>query len=269
MMKTNIFNKEIKRNYIEFLIISLSLSFFIAISMTIYSSMKDNMSMILDLYDNIPEAIQKALNFNNDQWSTILGFYATYFVYYVPMMSGIYSIYLGSKVLSLEEQNKTAEFLLTRPVSRNNIVFNKLFLVLFFVFGINIILYLTGLFSCGLISGWEVSISSLTVMHLYGLIVCLFFGVLGFFITIMMKRAKMAIGLSVGIVMGCYMIDMLLRITDKVQFLLYLTPFKYIDIEVLKADYGLEVWRILVLVSASAVLVLMSVFFYRKKDILI
>ena len=79
-MSFTILLKEINRNYKEFLIISLSLSFFIAISMTIYSSMKDNMFMIMDLYDNIPESIQRALNFDKDQWSTILGFYSTYFI---------------------------------------------------------------------------------------------------------------------------------------------------------------------------------------------
>ncbi len=268
-MSFTILLKEINRNYKEFLIISLSLSFFIAISMTIYSSMKDNMFMIMDLYDNIPESIQRALNFDKDQWSTILGFYSTYFIYYVPMMSGIYSIYIGSKVISQEEQNKTAEFLLTRPVSRDNVIYNKLMLIILLICGINMILYLTGLISCGLISGWEVNINSLTVMHLYGLFVCLFFGIIGFFISIMMKRAKFIMGVSVGIVMGCYIIYILLKITIKAQFLTYITPFKYIDIEVIKADYGLEAWRILVIGLASAILIYLSFFFYRKKDILI
>lgn len=268
-MIKNILFKELKRNYKEFLIVGFALSFFIAISMAIYSSMKDNMSIIMELYDNIPESIQRALNFNNDQWSTILGFYASYFVYYVPMMSGIYAIYLGSKILSQEEQNKTAEFLLTRPVSRDYVISSKLILILFYITGINLLLYLTGLFSCGIITSWEININSLTVMHLYGLLVCIFFGVLGFFITVLMKRAKLIMGIAVGIVMGSYLIDMILRISDKAQFLLYITPFKYIDIDVMKADYGYEAWRILVMVSASAILVFLSFFFYRKKDILI
>lgn len=69
--------------------------------------------------------------------------------------------------------------------------------------------------------------------------------------------------------MGSYVLDMVLRITDKVPFLSYLTPFKYMNINAVSPDYKLEVWRILVLIGASAILITMSFIRYRRKDILI
>ncbi len=72
----------------------------------------------------------------------MLGFYATYFVYYVPLIGGIYAYYLGGRLLANEEQDKTAEFLLSRPLSRNAIVGTKLMVYTFYIAGFNV----TGLY---------------------------------------------------------------------------------------------------------------------------
>jgi hypothetical protein len=74
---------------------------------------------------------------------------------------------------------------------------------------------------------------------------------------------------GIGIVMGSYMFDMIIRITDKAQFLAYLSPFKYMDINATSPDYGLEGWRILVLLGASGLLISFSKLWYARKDILI
>ncbi len=268
-MNNNLFIKEFKRNLKELLIVGPSLIFFISLSMTIYSTMEDNMSVIMELYKNIPEAIQEALNFNDNQWSTVLGFYVTYFVYYVPMGLGIYAIYLGSKILSQEEQNKTAEFLLTRPLSRDQIILSKLLVLYLNTLIINLLLYACGVISCGIISAWEVSFEHLTIIHIYGLMICLFFGTLGFFITVIMKKAKLIMGAGIGIIMGSYVIDMILRVSDKAQFLLYLTPFNYMNVNVNFPGYGFEAWRVFVLLIAIIIMIVLSLVFYRKKDILI
>ena len=84
-----------------------------------------------------------------------------------------------------------------------------------------------------------------------------------------MKRAKAIVGPAIGIVMFMYMFDMILRITDKAQFLLYLTPFKYMNIDVLTADYQMEWWRPGIMAGASLIMVTGSYFYYRRKDILL
>ena len=75
--------------------------------------------------------------------------------------------------------------------------------------------------------------------------------------------------IGVAVIMGSYIFDMVLRITDRVQFLSYLSPFKYVNIDVISPDYGLDLWRILVLLGASMILMMMSFMHYRRKDILI
>jgi len=268
-MNSNLLYKDLKRNLKSFLGGTFSVVVFIGITIGIYSTMKDSMDMISKLYSTLPDSIMEALNFRDGQWNSMLGFYATYFVYYIPIMGGIYAYYLGSRILAVEEQFKTAEFLLSRPISRGSIIFTRLVICFIYVVGFNIIAYLTGLVSCGLASGWDYSILNFTILHIYGLSFCLFVGFLGFFISVFMKKAKSSLMVGVGIVMGSYLFDMIIRITDKVQFLAYMTPFKYMNIDAISPGYGLEPWRVFVLFGISGILIAFCFVGYRRKDILI
>ena len=268
-MNRNLLYKDLKRNFRTFLGGTISVIFFIGITVGIYSTMRDSMEMITDLYSTLPAAIMEALNFHENQWNSMLGFYVTYFVYYVPLIGGIYAYYLGSRLVAAEEQYKTAEFLLSRPLSRNSIVITRLLVYMLFVVAFVSLVYLAGLVSCGLASEWDYSILNFTILHLYGLLFCLFIGFVGFFISVFMKKAKSTLMIGIGIVMGSYVFDMVIRITDKAQFLSYLTPFKYINVDAISTEYGLDTWRVMVLAGASVLLAFLSFLRYRKKDILV
>jgi ABC-2 type transport system permease protein len=84
-----------------------------------------------------------------------------------------------------------------------------------------------------------------------------------------MKRAKAITGIGIGIVLGTYLFDVMIRVFGEVQFLLYLTPFKYINLEAHTPDYGFDVWRLIYFIGFSGLLVIQSYLFYRRKDILV
>ncbi|MEA1876416.1 MAG: ABC transporter permease subunit [Bacteroidota bacterium] len=268
-MNINLFKNELRRDLKVFVIITLTLTGFLCITLSMYTAMQDTMASMSDIYANMPQAFQDALNFQEGQWNHVLGFYVTYFVYYIPMMTGAYAIYLGASILSREEQHRTAEFLLSKPITRNQIISSKLAVVGVYVTLANLALWLNGVLWTGFISGFGSTFVQITILHVYGLFICYFFGVLGFFITVMMKRAKSIIGPAIGIVMFLYMFDTILRITDKAQFLLYFTPYKYMNIDLLADDYHMEWWRIGVLVAGMGLLIGGSYLSYRRKDILV
>jgi len=261
--------KELKNYSKGTIIISLAVALYIVFSLSMYSIIQENFGKIFDFYSAIPESLRIAFNFHLNQWNSILVFYVTYFVYFIPVIAGCYSIILGTKLLSKEEQNKTAEFLYSRPVSREQIVSSKLLTFFIHILSINLFAFFAALFSCGIVTDWDFSIKILFVLHTYGFLMCFFFGVLGFFITVVMKRAKAIVGIGIGIVLGTYYFDMLIRISGKVQFLLYLTPFKYINLDVFSDDYGFDGWRLIFFFGATITLIVLSYLFYKKKDILI
>ena len=116
-MNVNLLLKELKRNVKGTIITGISAAIYIAFSFSIYSVMKDNIVKITEFYAFMPESFRLAFNMDLNQWDNVLGFYVTYFVYYVPIIAGCYSIILGMKIISKEEQFKTAEFLLSHPLS--------------------------------------------------------------------------------------------------------------------------------------------------------
>jgi ABC-2 type transport system permease protein len=266
-MNLNLFLKEFKNNIKGTVITSLALVLYTALSLFIYPSMKISILTITDFYYTLPKSLQVFMNFS--QWDNVLGYYITFFVYIIPIITGCYSIILGAKLLSKEEQNKTAEFLFSRPLSRNQIISSKLFTFFIHILGINLLVFITALFGSGIISDWEFNVKSLIILHTYGYLICLLFGILGFFITVVMKRAKAITGIGIGIVLGTYFFDMMIRIFGKVQFLLYLTPFKYINLEVHSPNYGFDAWRLIYFIGISGLLIMLSYAFYRRKDILV
>ena len=266
-MNLNLFLKEFKSNIKGTVITSLVVVLYTAFTFFVYASMKTIISQATDFYYTLPQSLRVFLNFSH--WDNVLGYYVTYFVYFVPIIAGCYSIILGTKLLSKEEQNKTAEFLLSRPLSRNQIVSSKLFTFFIHMLGINLLAFITALFGCGLVSDWEFNLRSLIILHIYGFLICLFFGILGFFITAVMKRAKAITGIGIGIVLGTYFFDVMIRVFGKVQFLLYLTPFKYINLEAHSPNYGFDAWRLIYFIGISGLLIMLSYVFYCKKDILV
>jgi ABC-2 type transport system permease protein len=159
--------------------------------------------------------------------------------------------------------------LLSRPLSRNQIISSKLFTFLIHILGINLLAFFTGLFGSGIVSDWEFNIISLVILHTYGLLICFLFGLAGFFITVVMKRAKAITGIGIGIVLGSYIFDVMIRVFGELQFLLYLTPFKYINLEAHTPNYGFDAWRLIYFIGFSGLLIILSYLFYRRKDILV
>ena len=268
-MSVNLFVREFKDNLKGTVITSFVVVLYTALSLLIYSSMQENISKIKDFYYIMPESFQEAFNFHINQWDNVLGFYVTYFVYFVPIITGCYSIILGTRLLSKEEQNKTAEFLLSPPLSRNEIISSTLFTFFIHILGINLLAFFTGLFGSGIVSDWEFNIISLIILHTYGLLICLLFGIIGFFITVVMKRAKEITGIGIGIVLGSYIFDVMIRVLGEFQFLLYLTPFKYLNLEAHTPNYGFDGWRVIFFIGFSGILIILSYPLYRRKDILV
>ena len=255
-MNLNLFFKEFRNNLKGTVITSLVVVLYTAFTFFIYAPMKTIISQATDFYYTLPQSLQLFMNFS--QWDKVLGYYVTYFVYFVPIISGCYSIILGTKLLSKEEQNKTAEFLLSRPLSRIQIISSKLITLFVHILGINLLAFIAAVFGIGIVSDWEFNLKSLIVLHTYGYLICLFFGFLGFFT-----------GIGIGIVLGTYFFDMMIRIFGKAQFLLYLSPFKYINLDTHSPNYGFDAWRLIYFMGASGLLIILSYVIYRRKDILV
>jgi hypothetical protein len=76
------------------------------------------------------------------------------------------------------------------------------------------------------------NMKSFWVMESYGFMLNLFFGLMGMFLSILIKRGKSFVGAGVGIVLGFIHFRGHFPIDEVVRWLGYISPFNFVDFKV-------------------------------------
>lgn len=261
----NIIFQEFKSNLKSFVIwfVSLSALFFVA---SFEFEMFQSDPRILEAMESF-EFLFNALGGLPDL-TTASGYLSLVSLYlYIPL--AIYSALLGSQIISKEEQKKTAEYLFTLPVSRNKVIISKLTVSLSYTILLNVLSMLVCLYSFGRFST-TLDTFSVFVFHLgVGILLTqIIFLSIGMVLSGVLKQYKRSGGITVGIVIGTFMISMLVGLAEKADVLKYITPFQYFS-----STAMLEGKFELVYIIITIVIVSLSVgglfFFYKKRDLYI
>lgn len=199
-----------------------------------------------------------------------LGFYATRNAVFILLLGSFFAIIFAGKILAQEEHEGTADFLLTKPVSRMEVAWSKLAAFFTYLILLNIVILIFGFFSLEIFKGdADYSLKAYLVHTFYGFLLMLTFAAVGFFISLLIKRGRPITGISVGIIIGSYFFDVLSKITPSADFIGYISPFKFMDPGVLDPGYGLTWWRLLYFLGLSLLLYAAALLRFRKKDIFI
>lgn len=267
-MNRNLFLKEIRRNGSSLIIWMIVITLLIIITMSVYSTFMENQSKITGMLSIIPKgALQfKGISNFNDLLS-VLGFYAANNVIYMMVLGSIYAIVLASNILLKEEYNKTAEYLLTRPVTRSEIFFSKLAAISLNIFVLNFVTSMAGFICMEIVKKGPFSISAFLILSLYTLLLNFIFAATGLFLSVLVKRAKPITTSCIGLVLIFYFIYTISKMTESISKIGYLSPFRYIDMNVLSAGYKLDFWHLAYFIGIGILLAGLSYRFYMRKDI--
>src|SRR5690554_4197844 len=177
----NILGRELRSNLRGLLIWALALGLLNVLLIAVYPSMAADKAALDEMMAMFPEAMIKMFGMEKLSMADPIGFYGVEAYFMVVLFGGIYAAILGSGILAKEEDDKTIEFLLAKPVSRLHIIGEKalawiIYLVLFNL-GIGLATWLSfELFDVG-----EFSRTTLFWMLTAPLLVHLVFASLGFF----------------------------------------------------------------------------------------
>jgi ABC-2 type transport system permease protein len=267
-MNRNLFIKEMRRNASSLIIWLIVLTLLISVTMSVYRTFIENQSKIVGMLSLIPKgALQfKGISNFNDLLS-VLGFYAANNVIYMMVLGSIFAIVLASNILLKEEYNKTAEFLLTRPLTRSEIFFSKLAVLFLNVFLLNLITALASFICIELVRKGAFSIKAFLILSLYTLLLNILFGAIGLFLSTLIKRSKPITTFSIGLVLIFYFIYTISKIAESAAKIGYLSPFKYVNVDVINPAYKLNFWHFLYFAGISFLLVGFSWWLYNRKDI--
>jgi ABC-2 type transport system permease protein len=206
-----------------------------------------------------------ALGFMPEAFTDVLGFY-TFTMTYIILCGAIQAMNLGMGILAKEASGKTADFLLTKPVTRGAILTAKLlacltalgmtFAVFTAVAGVAASVVTDSPF------GWWMFVK----LSLPLLFVQLIFAALGFLIAAIARKIKSVLPLSLSTVFAFFIIG-LVQGALKDEGLRCLTPFKYFEYGVLLKTGAYE--GVYLALSAIIVLVAVAVSYgvYLNKDI--
>ena len=267
-MNRNLFLKEIRRNAVSLAIWMTVITLLIVVTMSFYRTFMENQSKIVGMLSLVPKgALQfKGISNFNDLLS-VLGFYAANNVIYMMVLGSIFSIVLSSNILLKEEYDKTAEYLLTRPITRSEIFISKLTVLSINIFLLNLVTALAGFISMELVAKGPFSIKAFLILSLYTLLLNILFGSMGLFMSTLMKRAKPITTFSIGLVLILYFIFTISKITEGAAKIGYLSPFRFASVDAVNPAYTIDLWHLAYFIGITLILTTLSYRIYNRKDI--
>lgn len=257
-MNLNLYKKELKRNRKNFMIwTGIAVGFTIMIT-SLYPSFKD---MGVAMSETIPKEMAKAFNMDMAAWQEISGYYKTYFGFHIIIILTIFSCSFGASILSKEENERTSEFLLSKPISRKNIFTTKI-AALFSLISLSFLIQtIVAVAMIAAIVTNDIDWNHITKMHLNGYILCLFFGAIGLFLSQITKGVKNFMGPVVGIVMGTYFLHAIGSAIDDANWIAELSPFHHLGVD------EFEPLAILIFIGLIVVALYAGNKIFGKKDI--
>jgi ABC-2 type transport system permease protein len=273
-MNRHVFFMELKRNKNSLIIWCLSIAGVVILGMAFYPVISDSgITAMTSLFETpLMKTMMSAFGADISSMTDILGYYSTYNSIYALLTGCIFSIMLTCRIIAQEENDKTAEFLLTRPLTRSEIIISKVLAFLTQLIVFNTVIISAGAVCLEIFSKPDTPhyrIDVFLTLSLYGFLLMLLLGFTGLFISLLKKRGRTVTGVSIGIVVGSYFLDAISKITREADFIGYISPFKFVNTNVLSRAYQLDWWRLLYFLGISAVLFILSYNIFKKKDILI
>jgi len=267
-MNRNLFLKEIKRNTLSLAVWMVVITLFITVTMAVYPVFLANQSKIIGMMSLIPSGVLQFKGISNfTDFLSALGFYAVNNIIYMMVLGSIYAIVLSSGILLKEEYNRTAEYLLTRPLTRSEIFLSKLAVLFINIFLLNLVTSLAGFVCLELFKNAPFSIKAFLILSLYTLLLNMLFGAVGLFMSTLVKRARPITTMSIGLVLILYFIFTLSKITESIAKIGYLSPFRYVNTDVTNPAFSINFWHLSYFIGISLVLTVISYRLYIRKDI--
>ncbi len=217
----NLIRHELKQSKVPFLVWTASIGLLLVVCIFLFPEMKGEMDAVSNM-----GAFTAAFGMDRLNFGTMIGYYAIQCGPVLGLGGAFYASLCAIGVLSKEEKYKTAEFLLTHPVSRVRIITEKLIAVMLQITVMNLLIYAFSVASIALI-GEKIPWKELNLLHLAYYTLQIELAGVCFGISAFMRKGGIGVGLGIAAIM--YFLNLIANIADVVKFLKYITPFGYCE----------------------------------------
>ena len=254
---------ELRQGKASFLIWTASIGFLLAICIFLFPEMKGQMEGVNDMFSSMG-SFTEAFGMDRLNFGTLIGFYAVECGNILGLGGAFYASVCAVGILSKEEKDKTAEFLLTHPVSRKRVMTEKLIAVLIQITAMNIIFFVLAIGSIAVV-GETIPWKEISLMHLAYYLLQLELAGICFGISAFLRKGSVGVGLGIAVMM--YFLNLIANITDAAEFLRYITPFGYCEGADIISNGSLDSTLVIIGVVIGIVGIIIAYLKYTKKDI--
>jgi ABC-2 type transport system permease protein len=224
----NIYRHEFLTRIRSVAIWSVSIAALIFVFTSISTGFTEKAELLNQMMANFPPQLLQAFGMTEMDFSSILGYFGLIFLF-CQICLGIQAANYSFGLVSIEESEFTADFLLAKPVNRSFILTAKLLSAFTSLTITNAVVWASTFFFLSVYdtgTGYDVNtlvilLASITVFQL------VFLG-LGVFISLLVKRVRSVTPFSMALVFGTYTFNAFSGMLGE-KSLDLLTPFKHFD----------------------------------------
>jgi ABC-2 type transport system permease protein len=262
----NIFVHEFKMKIRSVITWSISIGLLIFIFLSIYPSVADETDILSNVMASFPEEFLIAFGMENMDWSTILGFFGFIFLF-IQICLSIQAANYGFSLVSVEERDLTADFLLAKPVGRAKILTIK-FIAAFLALTItNAVVWISSISFLRIYSEGRAFEMEPVLLLLSSIVIFqLFFLTVGIFISLLVKRVRSVTPFAMALAFGMYMISAFGGMIGE-DTLEILTPFKHFDPNYILKNAAYDLPLPLISLAAIIISIAASYALYQRRNI--
>jgi len=260
----NIFLHELKAYRKSIIIWACSMTLLAVLYIFLFKGLGSDIEDFKAFLNNMPDVMKKVFNIFIDSISTLEGFYSFVFSF-VLLCGAIQAMNLGTAIVSKEVRDKTADFLMTKPVSRMRIMTSKLAAAFAALVITNIVyLGLTVSAAVAVVNAFNLKIFFMISLTMF--FVQLIFMALGILVSVLAGKIKSVISVSLSTVFGFYILGSLGSFLGE-ERVRYLSPFRYFDSAYIIEHAAYETSFVVVGIVFIIAVIAGSYLVYIKKDV--
>ena len=265
-MSATIYVHEFRSRLRSVIIWALSVSAVAFFFFSIFPAFADQAALMNQLLAKFPPQLLEAFGMNRMDLSTVAGFYSFVFIF-IQLCLAIQAGNYGFGLVSVEETELTADFLMSKPVSRPQVLTSKLLAALSSLVVTDLVMWIAS-FSAILIwnGGRSFDTGLLVELMLSVVLFQLFFLSVGLVVSLLVKRIRNVTPYGLGLGFGAYILAGFSGIFGDVK-LEYLTPFKHLDPAYFVQHGAYDTPLLLLNVAVTLVSLAASYWLYVRRDI--
>lgn len=266
IMRMNVFQHEFKMHLRSVITWSVAVAALIFVYVSLFSSFAKDAELMNEMMANFPEELLTAFGLKGVDLSTVLGYFGFVFLF-AQICLAIQAANYGFSLVSIEEREWTADFLLAKPVGRTQILTSKLLAALSGLTITNIVVWISSFGFINLFKGDRMYETSPLLLLLLSIVVFqLFFLTVGLVVSLLVKRIRSVTPYSMALGFGMYVLSVFGDMLGE-SALEKITPFKHFEPNYIIQHGAYDVPLVLISISVIVISLVGSYVLYTRRDI--